>query len=80
MITRGDPGTRMFIFPRKSTKDRARSLCFDVACVEVGGQLPVKTKEEFDKLTHERAYSILEKESLTQEKFLQLKEEIAAFL
>ena len=80
MITRGDPGTRLVIFPRKSVKNREKSPCFDVACIEVGGQFPIKTKEEFDNLTYEHAYSLLEKESLTKEEFSELSDQIKALL
>ena len=70
----------MFIFPRKSTKYQERSPCFDVACVEVGGQLPIKTKEEYDRLTFEQAYKNLEKESITSEEFSNLTKDVTSIL
>ena len=80
MITRGDLGTRMFIFPRKSTQGREPSPCSDVACVEIGGQFPVKTREEFESLTFENAFQLLKEESLTEVGFNLLLDEIASLL
>ena len=60
---------RVFIWPRFSGEGLLPHPAFDNACAELGGHLPIKTREEFDKLTGESALERLHTSKLTQEKF-----------
>ncbi|CAK8675527.1 unnamed protein product [Clavelina lepadiformis] len=72
MITRNGEETRLAFFPRLSVKDRQFSLSFDLACVEVGGQYPIKVESEFDKLSFESIVQKMKEEALTEEKFKEI--------
>lgn len=74
--TQSKLGTRAFLWPRKSTKHLDPSPCFDVACVEVGGQFPIKTKAEFDSLTFDKAKEILTKAGLDHADFMKIVDDI----
>ncbi|XP_002129263.2 GDP-D-glucose phosphorylase 1 [Ciona intestinalis] len=69
MLTRGSVGTRCVIVPRKSTKNLEPSESFDVACVEIGGQFPIKYEKEFCSVTHDSAFKILAKNAVSNEVF-----------
>uniref|UniRef100_H2ZA32 GDP-D-glucose phosphorylase 1 n=1 Tax=Ciona savignyi TaxID=51511 RepID=H2ZA32_CIOSA len=74
MINRGSHGLRCIVVPRTSTKDRDLSPIFDMACVEIGGQFPIKSENEFCKLTHDLAFKILKSNGVDDEKFNSLVE------
>lgn len=59
--------TRAILWPRKSTKDLTPSPCFDVACVEVAGQFPIKTEAEFDRLTFGSANGLLKEAAVDED-------------
>lgn len=65
--------TRAMIFPRKSSKGLLPADSFDVACVEVGGHFPVKTRAAFEAVNAEMARRTLTDARLADEVFEAIK-------
>nr|CAB3248678.1 GDP-D-glucose phosphorylase 1 [Phallusia mammillata] len=74
--TKSNIDTRIFLWPRKSMKDLTPSPCFDVACVDLGGQIKIKKKTEFTSLTFAKAKKVLMEAGLDRTDFMQLIDEI----
>ena len=60
---------RVLIWPRFSGEGLLPHPAFDNACAELDGHLPIKVREEFDKLTGESALERLHTSKLSKEKF-----------
>lgn len=71
---------RAILFPRTSSKDLEPSPTFDVACIEVGGQFPIKDKGCYDSLTAKEAVQTLKKAALPDDVFQEIIKKVKTLL
>ena len=69
LFTRGWHGTRVYVWPRKSTKFLANSELFDIACTEVGGHFVIRSLEEFQSISFEKCLNHLKAATFNDEDF-----------
>ncbi|KAK3779236.1 hypothetical protein RRG08_025524 [Elysia crispata] len=67
---------RLFIWPRKKYIGTKSSDEFNVACIELGGHLPIKEEEGYYKFTEEDVDAIVDAANLRREEYERIKREV----
>lgn len=71
---------RAYLWPRKKFKGAKEFDIFNVALVEMGGQLPIKDKASYEKLSEQMVDETISSASFTEPEFEDLKKRILALL
>ncbi|XP_061451875.1 GDP-D-glucose phosphorylase 1 [Rhineura floridana] len=74
------PGIRIIVWARKSCFGTKEESAFNVALCELAGHLPIKTAQDFKKLTEASAIHMLQKYLLPDFQFSQLQRELVSLL
>ncbi|XP_029908602.1 GDP-D-glucose phosphorylase 1 [Myripristis murdjan] len=73
-------GVRIVVWPRISCFGAKEESAFNVALCELAGHLPLKNKQDYDRITEKDVMHIIQRYLLSDEEFLKLEQQLTAHL